>query len=587
MFRASDVFGARKAGATLGAGGQPKIPATQKRLISGAPPPGASKSSKTWDPSTGKYIDEDLPDEVQEMMGLKKARTDQHPGADATTPLQSDKKAWGTPEKPRGKVLGPTAVGLAVKPQGRGGRAAVDSSGPSVEYRGFSKVELNDRYYERSSMPVNGRPTYWGADGLYFLYWQGQVDRWSICDAASFAGVRAGQLPGWAYQEDHKHLCQASGWMEAWNGEWRAPELEVTFRSSSHHRPQWQDPAVQKFITTVEFHGFSMAELNVRYHLRSNELIQGRPSYWDKSGVYFIYWQQQMKRWAICDLKCMEAIRSGKSPGWAYRADPGHFANASGWCEMRGEKWVDANLETAVVGASAKGLKVEFHAFSKADLNTQYVERADQPIQGKASYWDQSETYFLYWQSSMKRWAICDNASLELAKSGLTPGWAFKKDMQHFTKAGSWMESWGREWRNAAATCTVLEGAVRGDDVLVKAEMREDEGDAGAREAGDAAEAAAAAKPDDGGDAELAHLEHAEVPQLSAMDYSTLVQSIYILYNVKKLQDMGRLLLKYRGKERELYLDVCTKYSVHPAKFHARHLKEMEKIGGGAIAAPV
>ena len=33
---------------------------------------------------------------------------------------------------------------------------------------------------------------------------------------------------------------------------------------------------------------------------------QGQPSYWDNTGVYFIYWQAQMSRWAICDLKCLD-----------------------------------------------------------------------------------------------------------------------------------------------------------------------------------------------------------------------------------------------------------------------------------------
>mmetsp|Transcript_25907 Transcript_25907/g.60355 ORF Transcript_25907/g.60355 Transcript_25907/m.60355 type:complete len:103 (-) Transcript_25907:159-467(-) len=51
----------------------------------------------------------------------------------------------------------------------------------------------------------------------------------------------------------------------------------------------------------------------------------------------------------------------------------------------------------------------------------------------------------------------------------------------------------------------------------------------------------------------------------------------------RKLQDMALLLARYRGRERELYHEVCKKYGMHPAKFHARQLKERqaEAVGGG------
>ena len=96
-----------------------------------------------------------------------------------------------------------------------------------------------------------------------------------MCDAASFFAVKRGQYPGWAYKGDHRPLSEASGWMEAWNGEWREPEIEVRFRSSSKNTPQWDDPAVQSTVALVEFHGFTMKEMNTRYHLRPTEIIQG------------------------------------------------------------------------------------------------------------------------------------------------------------------------------------------------------------------------------------------------------------------------------------------------------------------------
>mmetsp|Transcript_108357 Transcript_108357/g.334703 ORF Transcript_108357/g.334703 Transcript_108357/m.334703 type:complete len:636 (+) Transcript_108357:83-1990(+) len=634
MFRASDIFG-RKAGAAPDKVlAKAKAEASQKRVAPGR--------TRAWDPATGQFYEEEIPAEVQELMGIKKKVK-----TEAVKPEQDDKLAW-VPKagSKQAKALGPAAVGLKakVRPSNIPGVPAgfVDTTAPSVEYRGFSKVDLNDRYYERPEVAVNGRPTYWTADSQYFLYWQGEVQRWSICDGSSFPAVKAGQLPGWAYKGDHRHLCQASGWMEAWNGEWREPELEVTFRSSSQNKPQWEDVVVQKSIMSVEYHGFTMKELNTRYYLRADEIIQGRPSYWDDSGVYFIYWQQQTRRWAICDLKCMEAVRDGKCPGWAYRSDDGHFANACGWMEMRANQWVDAIVESAVIGASSKGLKVEFAGFGKEELNTQFIEKSDEEIQGRASYWDLSGTYFVYWQSSMKRWAICDKVSLQPAKNGLAPGWAYRTDSQHFAKSSSgWMEAWGREWRQATVTCMILEGTVKDTKSMVKQEVKE-EGEDKFEEKGEsgtllsaeqytslvtkvyeqrnpakmpdlplllekykgrehelyrqvcekyqvdpdelAAELPAAPEKEAKEEIdEFAHLENEDMPELSAGDYAILVQNVYERYNPRKLQDLARLLARYRSRERELYTDVCKKYGLHPAKFHARQLKERqaEAVGGG------
>merc|ERR1712070_1122175 len=73
---------------------------------------------------------------------------------------------------------------------------------------------------------------------------------------------------------------------------------------------------------------------------------------------------------------------------------------------------------------------------------------------------------------------------------------------------------------------------------------------------------------------EFAHLEHEELPQLSASEFSVLVQSVYERYNPKKLQDVGKLLVKFQKRERDLYLEVCKKYGCHPVKFRAMDLKE-------------
>jgi len=92
--------------------------------------------------------------------------------------------------------------------------------------------------------------------------------------------------------------------------------------------------------------------------------------------------------------------------------------------------------------------------------------------------------------------------------------------------------------------------------------------------AADLPDVGAEAKPEEGD--EFAHLESEDLPHLSATEYAVLIQGVYEQYNPKKLQDMGRLLQRYRNRERELYHEVCKKYGAHPAKFHAKQLQEQQ-----------
>merc|ERR1712048_1286818 len=117
------------------------------------------------------------------------------------TSAQVKEELWSQPNKSQAKTLGPSTMGL--KPQKKEHvptKKDVNISAPSVEYKGFSKLDLNDRYYEKPDLVIHGKPTFWTADAMFFVYWQCEVGRWSICDAASLSAVRQGQLPGWAYK---------------------------------------------------------------------------------------------------------------------------------------------------------------------------------------------------------------------------------------------------------------------------------------------------------------------------------------------------------------------------------------------------
>lgn len=640
MFRASDIFG-RKPGQSLD-----KPAAKAKAAVTQKPLGPTGPTTRQWDPATGTFIEEEIPEELQELMGVRKkpkvedVRNQDHTAAWRPQPLGPQSVGYRPPAPPPVRFVPPPR---GVTPQPRGAvtpqqamfsaksGVQVDRTAPSVQYSGFCKAELNDRFYEKSDLPIHGRPTYWAADAVFFIYWQGSTaQRWSFCDATSLEAVRAGQLPGWAYKGDHRHLCHASGWMEAWNGEWREAELEVTFRSSCCHKPQWEDPLAQRSVETIEFQGFAMKDLNARYHLRPEEHIQGKSSYWAASGVYFIYWQQGMSRWAICDLKCLDSVRAGSCPGWAFREDSGHPANASGWKEARDGDWLEAKIETAVIGASAKGLKVQLSGFGKQELNVQYVETPSIEVQGRATLWEATGNYFIYWQLSTRRWAICDKSSLSTAQSGLTPGWAYRTDSLHFAKASSWMEADGRGWSPVTIQCRVLEGSITKeppeaesdgsgtqlsaeqyrslirevyerknpaklqefDTLLEKYQGRENEffksvcdkyevdpeelaaslgRTAGAASSSPAVASDSAAMP-------AADVASATLPKLSPTGYAMLIQSIYERHKPEKIADLARLLQHHRHKERELYLEVCSKYGVHPVQFHAEQCKEQSGL---------
>jgi len=301
-------------------------------------------------------------------------------------------------------------------------------------------------------------------------------------------------------------------------------------------------------------------------------------------------------------------------------------------------EWCGARVETIVIGNSTRGLKVQFSGFSRQELNAIFKEKSDEEVQGKPTFWDPTGTYFIYWQQSMSRWAILDKASLHLAKSGLAPGWAYRTDCQHFARANTWMEVWGKDWKETTVRCQIIEGSVREAFAPVKAEVKEDSAplklsaqqlrnlvkkvyeaknpaklsglgaiytkyDGREQElltqvchkygvdpekmkeqfarslqesiqTGATAAAPSKAAAVENREDQYAHIEEEDIPDLKAGEFAVLVQAVYEHFNPKKLQDMPRLLRKYSGRERDLYLEVCKKYGAHAAKFYAKHRDE-------------
>jgi len=599
VLRASDIYG-RKAGAS-------------------APPPRQEKEQVTtssWNPATGRLEEQEVPEDIQELMRggePKRPKLDPEPGGFAVGAAEVEIACGAAgavrilppppppmrtrpPEQPQvfAEEFEPlTYAGTPPEapyeaPLGQPQAAPVLFGQPelfdaaSVEFRGLMKAEMNNIYVERPAQPIHGKPTYWAGDGRYFAYWQDRPRRWAICDVPSLSQVMAGQYPGWAYRDDDRHLSLADGWQEAMSGGagWRQPELTVTFRSSAHHPAQWSDPETQRFITAVEFSGFAMAQMNTCFYLRANEVYQGQPSYWDISGVYFIYWQQSLCRWAICDSKCVEDVKAGQCPGWAYRSDSTHFANASGWVERNNDAWVPAQVTTGVISRNGRSLIVSLNGFGKPELNSHYAERLGENIQGKPSFWNPSGDFFIYWQSRELRWSICDTASLANAQCGGAPGGACRKDPEHFAECGTWLEFAGADWRDATVFFTVLPGKVPLDMGHSQFGMPQelplqDEG----LEAVGFAEAPgyAAAPPPRPAAAVVVpppptprppQLCQEDVPEVDPAQYADAIRDVYQRRYPPKLNDMERLMNKYRGRERELYFEVCKKYGEDPANFY-------------------
>ena len=76
----------------------------------------------------------------------------------------------------------------------------------SVMLRSFSKVKLDDRYYEKPEVTIDGQQTY----RQFFICWQKGVCRCAVYDIVNFFAVKRDQ---------------ASDWREAWNREWLEYEI--------------------------------------------------------------------------------------------------------------------------------------------------------------------------------------------------------------------------------------------------------------------------------------------------------------------------------------------------------------------------
>jgi len=247
-----------------------------------------------------------------------------------------------------------------------------EEGGPlAVDLAGFLRPELNTRYAVRQDVVLHGRRTYWtreaaGPSTRFFIAWQKVLGRWAICERVGSDNekvpLEAEDLERcrWqAFQLDcagaqswtWAHLLEEGRWMERQEAGWgRARVVQVT---PAAPRPMGapRQQVVDCRPTTVDFSGFRRLELNARYCQRTDVVLQGRPSYWDSTSRFFIYWQSSLRRWAISGKQALDAARQGQCLGCACQLDLVHFTTPSRWVEFSEGSWSSVPVEVTLVAA--------------------------------------------------------------------------------------------------------------------------------------------------------------------------------------------------------------------------------------------
>ncbi|OLP77898.1 ABC transporter G family member 22 [Symbiodinium microadriaticum] len=251
----------------------------------------------------GEMVDEELPEEIQEMMGLvKKPKT-----AAARTGLCASSATeaaavvtTATPAEPvasdASRAPTPTAGVGAGHDAASGARTASETTGPTsaegwkchVTMGGFRKPELNGYYSERPEQEIQGRASFWTPN--------------QAAEPQTLGNLRRREPPrcqGWLeprYRSDARHFAKANdGWIEAVGTEWQTADVRCTVLEGSIRDDSFADEEVPNTLK-VKFTGFQKQELNTTFEERAEEMIQGKASLWDPTKSMFLYWQRAFSR---------------------------------------------------------------------------------------------------------------------------------------------------------------------------------------------------------------------------------------------------------------------------------------------------
>mmetsp|Transcript_43452 Transcript_43452/g.109123 ORF Transcript_43452/g.109123 Transcript_43452/m.109123 type:complete len:757 (+) Transcript_43452:112-2382(+) len=187
--------------------------------------------------------------------------------------------------------------------------------------------------------------------------------------------------------------------------------------------------------------------LNVKYTERadSNYSINGKSTYWNPSGDYYVYWCKWSHRWDIAWSDVFQEIQTegdcyytGRGPEGVPSLDPNV---STGWTEYDQEtrKMVPCKNAGVLIHTSARNANTEMEKpaedtdhhvhdhdvgrrivimgrfLTNPELNAQFIERStpNSTVADHRTYWTPSADYFLYWCRAEERWVIAWRAVFE------------------------------------------------------------------------------------------------------------------------------------------------------------------------------
>lgn len=221
--------------------------------------------------------------------------------------------------------------------------------------RGFNNPALNEVYTANSAIVIGGVPTYWDRNGNHFMYHKA---RWVISPrfedtADMLVEVQRGEMRGMAYESD------GSWWQEYINDQWHRVQIEFT-----------------KLV--VEANSSMPRPLPVSVPQPCPDTLAQKSAHVDTSRTAL----------SSSGLPCSAVPSHPPQPPPLQRTA---LQSTSGAGAVFG-----GQVDTVVI----KG-------FRNADLNGTYLVDAAIQAGGRATYWNQVHSHFLYYQLAEQRWAIC------------------------------------------------------------------------------------------------------------------------------------------------------------------------------------
>eukprot|EP00927_Polykrikos_kofoidii_P045284 TRINITY_DN3920_c1_g1_i3.p1 TRINITY_DN3920_c1_g1~~TRINITY_DN3920_c1_g1_i3.p1 ORF type:complete len:288 (-),score=45.24 TRINITY_DN3920_c1_g1_i3:136-963(-) len=113
--------------------------------------------------------------------------------------------------------------------------------------------------------------------------------------------------------------------------------------------PQWPaniPPLQASMLRTVTMGGFVKKSLNQEYLEGPTKefRIQGRESYWQTSGEYFMYYCRRFKKWRIAEISAFDQIKGGECFAFVSDAHPDRDIRdpslITSWIEVENKEWV-------------------------------------------------------------------------------------------------------------------------------------------------------------------------------------------------------------------------------------------------------